>query len=447
MDMIAERLGMDPVEFRRKNLVHDGDTFTTGQVMANLHYDELLDDAVRAVGWDASPSPSPARGGEQGPTPSPTLHPQGGESSSLSLWERTGGEGGPASAIAEPVDLQATALTPTLSQREREPGRKRRGRAVVCTIKSTVTPSTSSALAKLNEDGSLNVLTSSVEMGQGAKTTLAQIAAHYGDVPLHLVRVSEPDTDVTPYDQQTSSSRTTFSMGEAVKLAVREIKQELCDLAAGQLEVAPEDLQTEEGRVFVRGAPSRGLGYDQVVARSRRGNLLGRGTFATEGGLDADTGQGIATACWLQAAAACEVEVDTETGKVEVLKFHANTFTGRMVNPRQCELQIEGSTAFGVGQALFEEMVYEDGRLQNGNLADYTIPSFEDLPRDLTSFVLEAPGSEELYGIGETTLPPVMPAIANAVYNAVGVRITDLPITPEKVLRALQEQRRAPHPV
>jgi CO/xanthine dehydrogenase Mo-binding subunit len=283
-------------------------------------------------------------------------------------------------------------------------------------------------------------------MGQGAKTTLAQIAAHYGDVPLHLVRVSEPDTDVTPYDQQTSSSRTTFSMGEAVKLAVREIKQELCDLAAGQLEVAPEDLQTEEGRVFVRGAPSRGLGYGQVVARSRRGNLLGRGTFATDGGLDADTGQGIATACWLQAAAACEVEVDTETGKIEVLKFHANTFTGRMVNPRQCELQIEGSTAFGVGQALFEEMVYEDGRLQNGNLADYTIPSFEDLPRDLTSFVLEAPGSEELYGIGETTLPPVMPAIANAVYNAVGVRITDLPITPEKVLRALHEQRIAPPP-
>jgi len=227
-------------------------------------------------------------------------------------------------------------------------------------------------------------------------------------------------------------------MGEAIKLAVREVKRELLEIAADQLEVSPDDLTTAEGRVFLSGMPSRGRSYGEVVAGSRRGNLLGRGTFVTEGGLDAETGQGIASARWLQAAAACEVEVDAETGKVEVLFFHANTYTGRMINPRQCELQIEGSTAFGLGQALFEEMVYEDGRLANPNLSDYAIPSFEDLPRDLSTFGLERPGTEEVYGIGETSLPAVMPVIANAVYNAIGVRITDLPITPEKVLRALQ---------
>jgi CO/xanthine dehydrogenase Mo-binding subunit len=393
MDMIAERLRLDPIAFRRKNLLHDGDTFTTGQVVSDLHYDELLDNAISALAMYEPNGHGPGRA-----------------------------EGRGRHAVADRTDG----------------GRWRRGRAVTCTIKSTVTPSTSSALAKLNEDGSLNVLTSSVEMGQGAKTALAQIAAHYGDLPLDRVRVSEPDTDVTPYDQQTSSSRTTFSMGEAIKLAVREVKRELLEIAADQLEVSPDDLTTADGRVFLSGMPSRGRSYGEVVAGSRRGNLLGRGTFVTEGGLDADTGQGIASARWLQAAAACEVEVDTETGKIQVLFFHANTYTGRMINPRQCELQIEGSTAFGLGQALFEEMVYEDGRLANANLSDYAIPSFEDLPRDQSTFGLERPGTEEVYGIGETSLPAVMPVIANAVYNAIGVRITDLPITPEKVLRALQ---------
>jgi len=256
-----------------------------------------------------------------------------------------------------------------------------------------VTPSTSSALAKLNEDGSLNVLTSSVEMGQGAKTALAQIAAHHSGVPFEKVRVSEPDTDVTPYDQQTSSSRTTFSMGEAVKRAVHEIKGELLDLAAERLEAAKEDLVADDGRVQVRGVPDRALTYAQLVAGSRRGNLLGRGTFVTTGGLDPETGQGVASARWLQAAAGCEVDVDTETGKVEVLRFHANLYTGRTVNPRQCELQVEGSTAFGLGQALLEEMVYDDGQLQNGNLADYLIPSFKDLEVGLSTFALENPDS------------------------------------------------------
>ena len=393
MDMIAERLGMNPLELRRKNLLRDGDTFSTGQVVGDLHYGELLDNALQALGGE-----------------------------------------GPGARIAA-ARPSATPESPATKPGERF----RRGRAVTCTIKTTVTPSTSSALAKLNEDGSLNVLTSSVEMGQGAKTALAQIAAHHSGVAVERVRVSEPDTDVTPYDQQTSSSRTTFSMGEAVKRAVHEIKGELLDIASERLEVAKEDLIAEHERVQVRGVPDRALTYAQIVAGSRRGNLLGRGTFATTGGLDPETGQGVASARWLQAAAGCEVDVDTETGKVEVLRFHANLYTGRTVNPRQCELQIEGSTAFGVGQALIEEMVYDEGRLQNSNLAEYLIPSFRDLPLVLSTFALEDPGSEEIYGIGETSLPAVMPAIANAVYNAVGVRITDLPITPEKVLRGLRE--------
>jgi CO/xanthine dehydrogenase Mo-binding subunit len=159
----------------------------------------------------------------------------------------------------------------------------------------------------------------------------------------------------------------------------------------------------------------------------------------TQGGLDPETGQGIAAVHWHHAAAGCEVEVDTETGKVDVLRFHANVFAGRVVNPRQCELQTEGSTMFGLGQALFEEMVYDDGQLTNPNLSDYMIPSFEDVPESLSTEVLEAPGSSEMHGIGETSVPPTAPAVANAVARAVGVRIKDLPLTPEKVLKALKE--------
>jgi CO/xanthine dehydrogenase Mo-binding subunit len=281
------------------------------------------------------------------------------------------------------------------------------------------------------------VLTSSVEMGQGAKTVLAQIAASAAGLPLEQVLVSEPDTDSTPYEQQTTSSRTTFSMGSAISLAVQDVKRQLLALAADQLEVTPDDVLASEGRVVVRGAPERSLSYGEVIRKARRGNLLGHGAFVTNGGLDPETGQGIGSIHWHQAAAACEVEVDVETGKIEIVRYHANVFAGRMVNPRQCELQTEGSTLFGLGQALFEEAVYDDGRLINPNLAEYMIPSFEDLPERFTMKILEHPGEGEIHGIGETSVPPVMPAIANAVARAVGARLTDLPLTPEKILKAL----------
>jgi CO/xanthine dehydrogenase Mo-binding subunit len=380
MDMIADALGIDPLELRLKNVLRDGDTFATGETVHDMHLEELLRDAARAIGWDGA-----AEGGGRPPAP------------------------------------------------------RRRGKAITCAMKGTVTPSTSSATVKLNDDGSLNVLTSSVEMGQGAKTVLAQIAADEAGVPLEQVLVSEPDTDFTPYDQQTTSSRTTFSMGTAVSMAVQDVKRQLSELAAEQLEVSLDDVLVDEGHVSVKGAPERSLSYAEAVRAARRGNLLGQGTFVTQGGLDPETGQGVAAVHWHHAAAGCEVEVDAETGKVDVLRFHANVFAGRVVNPRQCELQTEGSTMFGLGQALFEEMVYDDGQLTNPNLSDYMIPSFEDVPESLSTEVLEAPGSSEMHGIGETSVPPTAPAVANAVARAVGVRIKDLPLTPEKVLKAVKE--------
>jgi CO/xanthine dehydrogenase Mo-binding subunit len=379
MDMIAERLGMDPYELRMKNLLQDGDTFATGETVTDCHFRELLSSAASAIGWNAD-------------------------------------------------------------ERPQRSGSKVRAKGLSCIIKGTVTPSTSTASVKLNDDGSVDVLTSAVEMGQGLKTVLALMASERLGIPPERVHVSEVDTDVTPYEQQTSSSRSTHATGTAVVQATDEIRSQLLDLGADLLEAAREDLEIAEGQVRVRGAPDRTLDFGQIVRRTRKGNLLGQGRFQSEGGLDPETGQGIGSVHWHQAAGAAEVEVDLDTGKVDIVRYHGAVYAGRVINPIQAELQTEGSIAFGVGQALFEEMVFDGGQLQNGNLGDYMIPSLQDLPDGLSVSVLEHHEANEIHGLGETSLPPVMPAVGNAVARATGVRIQDLPITPEKVLRGLHER-------
>jgi len=376
MDLIAERLGMDPLELRMKNLLVDGQAFATGDLMTDAHFRELLSGVAGQIGWQAGELPV-----------------------------RTGS--------------------------------KVRAKGLSCIIKGSITPSTSTATVKLNDDGSVHVLTSSVEMGQGLQSAMAIVAAERLGVAVERITVSTPDTDLTPYDQQTSSSRSSFAMGGAVERACDGIARQLLEIASDAFEIGVADLELADGRVRVKGSPDRALDYATLVRRARRGNLLADGTFQTEGGLDPATGQGIATPHWHQAAGAAEVEVDLETGRVEVLRYHAGIYAGRILNPVQCELQTEGNVAFGVGQALFESLVFDGGQLQNGNLADYMIASAEDMPRELTVSVLENPASREIHGVGETSLPAVMPAIANAIARATGVRITDLPVTPEKILRGL----------
>jgi CO/xanthine dehydrogenase Mo-binding subunit len=377
LDMIAARLQMDPYALRMKNLLVDGDTVMTGEVVDDCHYRELLTRAAEAIQWDAD-------------------------------------------------------------QPSQRVGNRVRAKGLSCIIKSTVTPSTSTAAVKLNEDGSLNVLTSSVEMGQGLKTALAVIAAEKLDLDVRQVHVSDVDTDATPYDQQTTASRSTHAMGNAVMLAMDDVREQLLRLASEEFEVSLEDIELKGGRASVVGS-NRSASYGELISHARRGNLLGQGTFKTAGGLDPETGQGIGSVHWHEGAGAAEIEVDLETGHVRVLRYHGAVYAGRVINPVQAELQTEGSIAFGLGQALFEEMVYDGGQLQNGNLGDYMIASFRDLPEIGVSAVehLEA---NDIHGIGETSLPPVMPAIGNAVYRATGVRIQELPITPEKVLRGLIER-------
>jgi CO/xanthine dehydrogenase Mo-binding subunit len=379
MDLIAQRMGMDPLELRMRNLLVNGQTFATGEAMTDAHFKEILSEVAGRVGWQDGAGP--------------VRH-----------------------------------------------GNKVRAKGLSCIIKGSITPSTSTTTVKMNDDGSLLVLTSSVEMGQGLQSAMAIVAAEQLAMPVERVSVSLPDTDLTPYDQQTSSSRSTFAMGGAVMQACDRIAEQLIRIASDALEIAPGDLELSNGRVVAKGAPDKGMDYGALVRKARAGNLLADGRFETEGGLDPQTGQGIAAPHWHQAAGATEVEVDLETGKVDIVQYHQAVYAGRIVNPVQCELQTEGNVAFGVGHALFESMVFDGGQLQNGNLGDYMMSSNEDMPKKLSVFVLENPETREIHGVGETSLPAVMPAIGNAIFRATGVSIPDLPITPEKILRGLRER-------
>ena len=379
MDMIAERLGLDPLVLRQRNLLTDADALPMGQRMADSHLSALLDDVAAGIGWDEVPEQSAGKG-----------------------------------------------------------RRVARARGLSVIIKGTVTPSTSSAVVKLNHDGSVNVLASAVEMGQDIQGTLALMAAAELQIPVERVTVASPDTDLTPYDQQTSSSRSTFASGTAVQQAARMVKARLLEEAAEQLEISPADLELVDGRVVVRGSEGTSRSVAEVVTRSGRGNLLGDGSYLSSGGLDPETGQGIASVHWHQAAGAADVSVDLETGRVELIGFRSAVFAGTLINPVGAQLQTEGNLAFGLGQALWEELLFDGGQLQNANLGDYMISATLDLPEAFSVSFVEHPRRAVIHGLGETSLPTVMPAIANAVYRATGVRVRDLPITPEKVLRGLR---------
>jgi CO/xanthine dehydrogenase Mo-binding subunit len=377
MDLIADRIGLDPYELRRRNLLRDGESLMTGEPMRGSHLHELLDDVAQWIGW-----------GSQSP--------------------------------------------------DVPPGHVR-GKGLACVIKSTVTPSTSSAELQVQAAGPIRVLTSSVEMGQGVSTAVAKMAADRLGVPVQNVQVSTPDTDLTPYDQQTSSSRSTHSMGTALVLAADDLERQLKQRGAELLEVAPEDVVVARGAVAVRGAPNRKVTFADVARSEPASLIIGHGTFATLGGLDPETGQGVASIHWHQAAGAAEVDVDLDTGKVAILRYRAAVYAGRVVNRVLAELQTEGNVAFGVGQALFEELIFDDGQPVNGNLSDYMIASINDLPQELAVRLVEHPEEGEIHGLGETSLPPVMAAVGNAVYHATGVRVEDLPITPERLLRLLRD--------
>ena len=385
MDIIAAALKIDPLELRKKNGYNEGDKFVTDETLRAVGLKECLDEVAQSIGWESSKFKS---SGVQG--------------------SRSGGI--------------------------------RRGKGLACMIKATITPSISSAVVKLNEDGSLSLYSGTVEMGQGSETVLAQIAGKELAIPLQKIQVLGVDTDVVPYDLTTSSSRSTFHMGKAVQLAAQDILRQLKQIVVSEYGVPEEKISFADGKVRL---PESQLDYSDVMFKRfgmQGGTLVGEGQVKTS--TKDEFGEKSTSAFWFLAAGAAEVEVDVDTGKFKLLKYAAAVDVGRALNPLGCRQQLAGAAITGIGQAMFEEIAYDNGQLINPNLVDYVLPSLGDMPSVIDPICVETPdrnGPFGAKGIGESALIPVAPAIANAIYDAVGVRIKDLPIKAEKIYLALGE--------
>jgi CO/xanthine dehydrogenase Mo-binding subunit/aerobic-type carbon monoxide dehydrogenase small subunit (CoxS/CutS family) len=317
-----------------------------------------------------------------------------------------------------------------------------RGRGVAAMLKASIAPSVSEAIVRLHADGSVTVLASTVEMGQGARTMLTQIAAEVLAVPIARVTVATPDTAITPYDQTTSSSRSTTMTGRAVMEAAEDVRDQLFRVVATQPGVVARDLALVDGAVV---AGDRRLTYPEVLALRfgmSGGELIGRGVVAP-GRTAAPLGG--STPFWEVAVGAAEISVDRETGAIRVERYVSVADVGRAINPLILEGQDEGAVMQGLGHTLLEEMIYEDGHLLNGTLLIYRVPRADDVPSGLACrFVQNADGSGPFgaKGAGEGSLIPVSPAIANALARLTGVRLHELPLTPERVWRALRDRTR-----
>jgi len=298
-------------------------------------------------------------------------------------------------------------------------------------------PMTSTAI-RVHADGSVTIMTGSTELGQGSHTVLPQIAAEELGVPFEKVRVVSSDTAITPYDRSTGASRTTTLMGSAVLEASRDAIQQMVVMAADVLKVKPEQIQTVRGGVRCGEAQ---LSWSEVICKFYAlpdGEVIGRAYIRKSGKFSA------LPVFWEAAATGCEIAVDEETGKITMEKLATVGDVGLAINPALAEGQDIGAATMGMGIGLFEELIYEGSQLVNGSILDYRLPRFSDMPRHVELHLVQNQDGVGPYGAkggGEASLNSMAANIANAVDQAVGVRIRQAPLTPERVWRALKEKK------
>ena len=305
----------------------------------------------------------------------------------------------------------------------------------------------SQALVHSNPDGKFTVALSAIDLGQGMKSVTRQIAAETLGVPVEDVYVDTADSDTGPHDMGSFASRGTHRVGNAVIRAAEEARAVMLEAAAEELEVDAGDLVTDgRGNIHVRGAPSRSITTmaASLAAQFKQGRTIaGRGIFLVPlSEVDPETGEMTPVSCFAHAALVVDLTVDDETGEVEVQKINSAYEVGRALNPRLVEQQLVGGAWMGLSHALWEttEPYYPSRDHAPVDFVNYLMPGpGEVTPHDIA--VLERPAEDAPFGgkgPGEMCANPVLPAVANAIYNAVGVRFDELPITPEKILRGLR---------
>jgi CO/xanthine dehydrogenase Mo-binding subunit len=373
MDIIAQKLGMDPVALRRKNLVHKGEEIRPKYKPLDADLAKGFKLVTDKLGWD-----------------------------------------GPVSKNGH-------------------------GRGVGFGTTDPGAPLASTSTVHVLSDGSVVFLCGTVELGQGAKTVMSQIVAEELRVPLDRVTIRPIDTAFTPFDRSTGSSRSTTVMGKAVELAGGDARRQIVELAAEHFECPQEAITLKDGEAIAGG---KKIGYGELIHEH----------FAMQGGELVGTGyahSGMAPRpanplFWEIGIGAVEVSVDRETGKVHVEKYVTAADAGKALHPLQCEGQDEGSAMMGFGHTFYETYQFDGGQIINSTLIDYKVPTFDDVPEEFESILIEdgnGPGPYGAKGLGEGGIIPVAPAVANAVFWSTGARIKSLPLTPEKVWRALEQMK------
>ncbi len=395
IDTMARMLGQDVIDVHKRNAIGAGETSVHGWKVGSTGLKECIDQCTQAIGWAAKRS-RPAQTGSashkrRGVGMGAVMHVSGNRT--IGNWDG------------------------------------------------------SSVMLKINEDGRVVVHSGEADPGQGAMTMLAQVVAHELDIPLAHVHVAIPDTDVSPWCIGALASRVTIAGGNAAIVASRLARDKLFALAAETLKASVDQLQLAAGVVHVLGDTSRKFTLAELarmhIWRHGGEGIQVVGSWDSKTVMHDDKVYGNIAPAYSFAAQAVEVEVDIETGQVTVVNSFVSDDCGKAFNPQAVHGQSNGAAAQAIGWTLYEHMQVEGGRLMNGNFADYTMPTADALPM-LQSGIVESTdpnGPHGAKGASETAILPGAPAIANAVFDAVGVRITDLPITPEKVLAALRVQK------
>jgi len=381
MDSIARQIGMDPVDFRKKNVLNRGDFVAKGTPKMDTDYAELMQQATAAIHWDGR---SASRNG------APPLPIRVARGRGLALSLRHGSQGG--------------------------------GRA--------------HALVTMDAKGVVKVQHTAPEIGQGTHNLMGVVAAKTLGIPQSRVKVAQPDTAVHLPFGGVSAQRTTMQMGNAVENACENLKRELVLLACLTKGGKPDEWKAAEGRLW---RAENSFPFADVV-RFAGGNSVVKAVGAHSAPPTAKESAFSGMDHWAPSAGAAEIEIDCETGELRVLKFAVIADAGRALHYPSAKAQVEGGAVMGFGHALFEEVIYQDGQLMNGDPFQYRLPVLEDLPLEFVAAMLEnedGPGPFGSKGMSQTSIVTVAPAIGNAIYDAIGVRITSLPITPEKILRAM----------
>ena len=389
LDMIADRIGVDPAEIRLKNSIHAGELHSAGFVINTCGFSESVTKAAEAIGWQE----------KRGKLP-----------------------------LGRGVGLAGASFPSGVSN---------------------MSHISSGAVVQLGRDGAVNVLSGAADIGQGAETVISQIVAEELGVSIEDIRITAADTGITPLDPGTFGSGVTVRAGNAARLAAIAARNKLFEFLAGKLEANLSDLMARDRKIFVKGSPEQGMTFSAALKAYQYADLpmpiVGRGSWMAPASepttLFNEDGNFAPNYSFMTQAA--EVEVDLLTGRVKLVKMVTAHDCGTPINPMLVEGQLEGSVVGGMGQALYEDVIVENGQVMNPSFLDYGFPTFLEMP-EIEAIEVETDDPIGPFGAkeaGEGTQLSPAPAIVNAVYDAIGVDFMELPLTPEKILDAIEAQR------